>query len=81
MSGNLLAGGLVEGGCWVYSGVGLRWWDPRVAPARWVVPGGLPRPPTWLLAWEAISRSVECGRWRESASWMRGLAGCFEEGI
>ena len=25
-----------------YSAVGLRWSDPRVAPAQWVVPGGLP---------------------------------------
>ena len=33
-----------------YAGVGLCWWDPRVAPAWWVVPGGLPRPPTWSLA-------------------------------
>ena len=37
-----------------YSAVGLRWWDPRVAPARWVVPAGLPGPSTWLLAWEAF---------------------------
>ena len=64
-----------------YSGVGLCWRDPPVAPARWVVPGGLPRPPTWFLAYEAISRSVECGRRRETASWTRGLAGSFEEGI
>ena len=42
-----------------YSAVGLCWWNPHVAPARWVVPGGLPGPSTWLLAWEVISRSVE----------------------
>ena len=42
-----------------YSAVGLRWSNLHVAPARWVVPGGLPGPSTWLLAWEAISRSVD----------------------
>ena len=51
-----------------YSVVELRWWDRRVVPARWVDPGGLPGPSTWLLAWEAISRSVEYGRQRETAS-------------
>ena len=70
MSGNLLAGGGAEVAGMLtpgrlapvlgfYSAVGLRWSDPRVAPARWVVPGGLPGPSTWLLAWEAISRSVD----------------------
>ena len=58
-----MAAGLTHG--WLapvlgfYSAVGLRWRDPRVAPARFIVPGGLPGPSTWLLVWEDILRSVD----------------------
>ena len=55
-----------------YSAVGLRWWDPRVAPARWVVPGGLPGPSTWLLAWEAIRDRYSVG---DRGKWLRECDG------